>query len=116
MTTQWTEGPWEFVAGNEHHGPYVYGPFGDICDLYVMSNPAALSIRNGGTSHPIWHEPDHAQANARLIASAPDLYEALRQLVEADLDYIKINNLAGAENNQVIRIAQAALAKARGEA
>ncbi len=82
MTEQHTPGPWEYIASTEHHGPYVSGPFGgDICDCYAMSNPSALSVRNGGDSKPIPFQHEHADANARLIAAAPDLLEALRAVV-----------------------------------
>ena len=73
-----TPGPWEYVPGTEHHGPYVTASYGgDVADCYRMSNPDAASIRNGGTSFPIMHMGDAAEANARLIASAPALLEAL---------------------------------------
>ena len=47
--------------------------------------------------------------------AAGELYEALKALYDETVDYIKINNLAGAENNQVLQQARAVLAKARGE-
>lgn len=81
-----TEGPWEFIPSTEHHGPYVTtggNGFGDICDCYTMSNLAAMSVRNGGTSYPIHFQADRADANARLIAAAPDLYAALKEMLAA---------------------------------
>lgn len=75
--TAWTRGPWEYIPGTEHHGPYVSGPFGgDICDCYAMSNPESLSVRNGGKSQPIWHQAERADANARLISASPEMHEA----------------------------------------
>lgn len=73
----WTAGPWEYIASNEHHGAYVEGPFGDVCDCYTMSNPRGFSVRNGGDSRPIPFQGDDMDANARLISSAPELAEAL---------------------------------------
>lgn len=79
--TEWTKGPWEYVPSTEHHGPYVSAPWGgDVCDCYAMSNPLAMSVRNGGDSRPIHHQAERADANARLIAAAPALYEALAAL------------------------------------
>lgn len=77
-----TPGPWEYVPSTEHHGAYVAGPFGgDLCDCYTMSNPSSLSVRNGGDSKPIPFCGDEMDANARLIAAAPDLLAALRDMV-----------------------------------
>lgn len=82
-----TPGPWEYIASTEHHGPYVAGPFGgDVCDCYTMSNLLAASIRNGGTSYPIPFQADCADANARLIATAPDMVAVLAEFIAIDDD------------------------------
>lgn len=108
---KFTRGPWEYVASNEHHGPYITtaadGTYGDIADCYVMSMPSELSTRNGGPSRPVHHQHERADANARLMAAAPELYEACRYIVEAREN--------GDETTAFIK-ARAALAKARGEA
>lgn len=56
-----------------------------------------------------------AGANARLIAAAPELLDALQGLLADIQDYQRINNLGG-ENNHWQVIASAAIAKALGEA
>lgn len=74
-----TPGPWDYVPSNEYHGPYVTTEYGStVCDCYCMSNPLSLSVRNGGDSKPIHHMHEMADANARLIAAAPELLEALK--------------------------------------
>jgi hypothetical protein len=54
------------------------------------------------------------EANALLIAAAPELYDALQLLHDNIAEYAKINNLGGF-NNHDMKFARAALAKARGE-
>lgn len=104
-----TPGPWEYVPSTEHHGPYVTSDFGStICDCYVMSNPSALSVRNGGDSRPILHLDEMADPNARLIAAAPELLDALKEanaLLLAPAEDIK---------EHVLSRIRAALAKAEG--
>ena len=84
MAAKHTPAPWEYVPGNENHGPYVANHWGagDICDCYVMSNPRDYAICNGGTSRPINHQGEEADANARLIAAAPEMYEALKLVMQ----------------------------------
>lgn len=51
----------------------------------------------------------------RLRAVNARLVEALQALHDEDMDYIRINNLCGAENNQVLVNARKALAAAAKE-
>ena len=55
-----------------------------------------------------------ADANARLIAAAPELLEALKMLHDENKDYMKINHLGDPYHNQSMRMALAAIAKATG--
>lgn len=105
--TQHTLG-WDIIPSNENHGPYVTTQFGStVCDCYCMSDPASLSIRNGGTSKPINHMYDHADDNDRLIAAAPELLEALEALVKQN------GTIVSSEENALRALA--AIAEARGE-
>lgn len=73
---------WEYVPSTEHHGPYVVTEFGStVCDFYTMTDPGKLSTRNGGTSTPVHFLGDEADDNARLVAEAPVMAEALRDAV-----------------------------------
>jgi len=84
--TKFTPGPWELVSKN-WEGRIVNGSDGNwIADLTM------------------YH--DTSESNAHLIASAPDLYEAL-ELILSDEDY--------RGSLDAILLAHSALAKARGE-
>ena len=83
-----TPGPWTHegqgdITGIEDNG-FGRGPV-DVCSVYLRTVEGR-------------HE-----ANARLIAAAPDLLEALECLIKSDHD-------------DVIEMARAAIARARGEA
>lgn len=106
--SKYTEGPWDYVPSTEHHGPYVTTDFGTtVCDFYVMSNPDSWSVRNGGDSKPIHHLYEMADANARLVAAAPGLLEALKEFVHP----YQSGNLTERELREK---ALAAIAKAEG--
>lgn len=53
-------------------------------------------------------------ANARLIAAAPDLLAALQAIVDENVDYMTINHLGDPEQQHNIKLARAAIAKATG--
>ena len=77
MTDAHTPGPWDYVPANEHHGPYVTTDYGTtVADLYVLSEPVVWSSE---TRKPIPFMGEMAEANARLIAAAPDLLDALKR-------------------------------------
>ncbi len=54
------------------------------------------------------------EADARLIAAAPDLLEALQMIYSETADYIRLNNLGGMDN-QCMQLSCAAIAKATGK-
>jgi len=64
-----------------------------------------------------WQTDEQTEANARLIAAAPDLLEALERLEQAAIDLIEISPGTDAENILAagIELARAAIAKAKGE-
>ena len=78
---------WDLVAATEHHGPYVVGPVGDICDFYTMFNPSLPSTRNGGQSHPVpfYYADENAAfvalANPSTILELIESHAALRDVV-----------------------------------
>lgn len=53
-----------------------------------------------------------AEANARLIASAPELLAALEALHDEVAEYQKINHTGGYDNH-AMKLARAAIAKAK---
>jgi hypothetical protein len=84
-----TPGPWWFSAAEE--GYYVAG------------------VGDKELTNLIQKE------DARLIAAAPELLEALKMSYAETMEYIKTNHLSGAENNSWLVLARAAIAKATGE-
>ena len=55
------------------------------------------------------------EANARLIAAAPELLEALIAMEKEKSDYMTINKLGDPAKETTNKIARAAIAKATGE-
>lgn len=106
MTTQHTPGPWR--------------PF----TRYVMANGRFLAKAfeaNDATEHPGFipaQEPQQTQAeaaaNARLIASAPELLAALERLYQMGEWQRTITDEMGATVGHAYSAARAAIAKATG--
>ena len=109
-----TPGPWE-----------VGGKVGLYCDdVQITSNKEPLAIAVPRRSYDIMslarRSPAELAANARLIASAPTLLDALKgcadALREAGKDFAQANRLAARPNLYELheQAARAAIAKARG--
>ena len=96
MKEQQTPGPWRCVTNQT--GEVIERIVGDeyrtVCSFLTK-------VRN---SIP----PDQINANARLIAAAPELLEAL-------VRYVEIDKSEGCTDNNLYRSAVAAIAKATGE-
>ena len=91
-----TPGPWR-VDGHEHKNGVVEYTIVSISGDAVGCAPVAEVLRNN--PRPI---PEHrVEANARLLAAAPDLLAALESLVETfDPDRQVIYSLAGRSKRQ----------------
>ena len=111
--TGYTAGPWWVTASPwDNSGMLVHSsedPHGGkfIADLSQME-----------WADPDDYDPDEAQANARLIAAAPNLFEALAKLRdEADVHaWIEESGQRGWGLADALCAAEAALKMARGEA
>lgn len=110
VETKWTPGPWEWREHAEreetHHdivGPLPIG-LNPLLRRYVVADTM-------NRHHCVSPEEDHA--NAHLIAAAPELYEALEDM----MGLVGVQISAGHYEECCARVkkAQSALAKARGE-
>lgn len=73
--TAWTPGPW-VIGRNADGGPHIgtgrrFGPYGE--NVAIVTRPGPAERMAGAV--------DHSANNARLIAAAPDLYEALKDVL-----------------------------------
>jgi hypothetical protein len=104
-----TSGPW-FAERREHCSVVRQSAVRDSYSSRVAECP-----QWSPAPHP-QPTPDEAFANARLIAAAPELYEAVRLFVE---EYDQNDDSSGVgmmiAYNRALEAAKAALAKARGE-
>jgi len=95
---KWTKGPWTLDRSGRISA-HLKGADG----RYIVSFPVGADY---------WHEPEgwdltQDGADARLMTSAPELYEALAEFLrEADVGHVSV---------KTDRKARAALAAARGE-
>jgi hypothetical protein len=96
---KFTPGPWKAVL-NAHFWDIeseMHGLIGDAC--------ASNFVYVNGKRLPPEQADPIAAANAHLMAAAPDMYEALKMILERDQTRIE----------DIHSIARAVLAKARGE-
>ena len=92
-----TPGPWELARNDQHAGSIatLYGCEGGYIEVWTTKWPAGVN----------------QEANARLIAAAPELLEALQSIVD---DHEFCGNSWGDRREAWIATARAALAKAEG--
>ena len=101
MTTKFTPGPW-YVGAGTYEGRNIYSAASVTDDEGFTYQPLVASAEDDGIN--CW------DANARLIAAAPDLFAALMSAVsEADAWGLSDDEC------EWIPMARAALAKATGE-
>ncbi len=98
---RFTKGPWRLSDSGDNTWT--------VCEPdkpFRHSHFATVSVGN------MWG--DEGKANARIIAAAPDLYEALCGMLEYTAD---LNPAQGypETDHEAVNAARAALAKARGE-
>lgn len=93
MKTQFTPAPWH-LGYNKHDA----------------------SIHNGVTIASVCDDATHWKANARLIASAPELLAALEAITKAYVELVESDYAPrwNAENDEEVISARAIIAKAKG--
>ncbi len=104
-----TPGPWTWLNEPYDDGkPYITIEAGDGL--------------HGGNDCGFWFQGIMSEANARLIASAPELLAALEAMIEpwSEHDAARLSGLAGygaldEQHRTAILNARAAIAKAKGE-
>lgn len=105
MSSKHTPGPWTCEPN-----PYTDQRFEYVC--YAEGKGSVAKIERHTQNHDDWRARPRAEfeANARLIAAAPDLLEALNDLVRTMLT----REFSESDYQAAFRLANAALKKARG--
>ena len=111
-----TQGPWSIGHVSQQSTDPRIGPFFSV-PIHVgqadnKGNVLATVCMGGAGATD--GKVEAVMANAKLIAVSPDLYEALNLLYTSTADYITRNNLGDPHHNHSMKLARAALAKAKG--
>jgi hypothetical protein len=98
-----TPGPWEPKTNTQFK--WVESPFHTVCVFYQWNSDGSFS------------ESTDAEANARLIAAAPEMIAALEMIVAAHAKSVPLmgQGMLNQQKEDWLKAAIAALAKARGE-
>lgn len=125
MTNKHTSGPWEWLYAETRCDGVGRVVTAQVVD--VPTNQCVVEFSNTSHSELVYEDDgdgggsffdQQAVANARLIASAPDMYEALKRLLKW-VEPIAGDNrdgVAEAEELASVEFARAALSKAEGAA
>ena len=103
-----TPGPWSVERSNKHGIIWIDAAesrLGDICDLYHITASDQLVAK------------DNAEANAKLIAAAPDLLEACKMFAEwlhEDNQHSPNSPYQIDRHAKAVKTTMAAIAKAEG--
>ena len=69
--TPWTPGPWEYYPANNYAG-FAIAPLGTLPTLAAVERPKGCSNIINVTA---FNFPGETEANARLMAASPELYD-----------------------------------------
>ena len=104
---KWTPGPWVYIDATQS-ASMKYAP---VC--VIKSGDKQIASFSWNDTSKWWPTKAESQANARLIAATPELYEALAKLADAADE--SDDACYGTLSTSFVRdIARAALAKATG--
>ena len=104
--SEYTKGPWEYRPAMNYIG-YAIFPLGTLPSL------AACERYTENMTITCFNFPGSTEANARLIAAAPELLEALQTLVD---DCIHASGSMDYNYGEFdLKAAEAAILKAKGE-
>ena len=114
--SEYTKGPWELSgktdwSGNDkvQHMTYV----GEIIENHDTADYRGGICRLQSAEHIKGITTEECEANAHLIAAAPDMYEALSDMVSI-MDYLKQSD-PSYSNAPAYKRAVAAISKAEGK-
>lgn len=83
--------------------------------LHPSNHGGALLLRGDPFKHPQSHLQIVPEADARLIAAAPELLDLVNAFVQQEVEYMTINNLGDPEKQHNVKWARAVLAKIAGQ-
>lgn len=101
-----TPGPWTAMRNINPEAGEEW-----VRDICADDGDALPSIIEG--AYFVCSTDEENEANARLIAAAPEMYEALRRLEKFTTEFLE-EVPVGTNNIDALRLARAALAKAEG--
>ena len=107
MNTQHTPGPWTIEDAGESD---IKGEKYWDCEIRVPHRASIVRLMDSHHCEEFGFSAEETQANARLIAAAPDLLAALEEI------YREFGDMGGPEGwSESVMKARAAIAKAKGE-
>ena len=101
MSEKWTKGPWEIRKYKDPYGSRVMAV--EILTDEIIVAKLGIEL------------DDECKANAHLIAAAPEMYEALKIMVELHGNTNVMPTEQAHRENAAVRMAISALKKARGK-